>query len=80
MHQADILAAVRKSKHRFLPAISEKYGVSSVSLRAALHRPQRRAEIAISKATGIALHVLWPDRWSPSGERLVRRGISRRAA
>lgn len=80
MHEADILAAVRKSKLRFLPAVAARYGVSAVSLRAALYRPQRRAEEAISKATGVPLHVLWPDRWSPEGERLVRRGATRRAA
>lgn len=78
MHEADILAAVRKSEFRFLPAIAERYGVTDVALRAAFRRPQRGAEKAISKALRIPLHVLWPDRWSPSGERLVRRG--RRAA
>jgi lambda repressor-like predicted transcriptional regulator len=74
MHQADILAAVRKSKFRFLPAIGERYGVSDVALRAALHRPQRAAEKAISEALRIPLHVLWPDRWDATGQRLVRRG------
>jgi Ner family transcriptional regulator len=80
MHSADILAAVRKSRFRFLPAISDQFDVSEVSLRAALRRPQRRAEIAISKATGVPLHKLWPDRWSPNGERLVTRGRRSRAA
>lgn len=79
MHEADILAAVRKSKFRFLPAIGERYGVSSVALRAALRRPQRSAERAISEALRIPLHVLWPDRWSEAGERLVRRGLRRAA-
>ncbi len=77
MHHADILAAVRKSKYRFLPNVSKQYGVSAASLRAALRRPQLRAERAISKATGIPLHVLWPDRWSPDGTRLVHRGQQR---
>lgn len=74
MHEADILAAVRKSRYRFLPAIGRKYGVSDVSLRAAFRRPQLRAERALAAALKIDLHILWPDRWSPSGERLVRRG------
>jgi len=74
MHEADILAAVRKSKYRFLPAIAQQFGVSDVSLRAALRRPQLKAEKAISRAIGIPLHVLWPERWSPEGERLVFRG------
>eukprot|EP01037_Dinobryon_pediforme_P007634 gene7634-7698_t len=77
MHHADILAAVRKSKYRFLPNVSKQYGVSAASLRAAMRRPQLRAEKAISKATGIPLHVLWPDRWSPEGDRLVHRGPPR---
>lgn len=74
MHEADILAAVRKSDFRFLTAIAERYGVSDVALRAALRRPQRGAEKVISKALGIDLHILWPDRWEASGRRLVRRG------
>lgn len=74
MHEADIIAAVRKSQFRFLPAIAERYGVSDVALRAALRRPQLGAEKAISKALKIPLHILWPSRWSASGERLVRRG------
>lgn len=73
MHEADILAAVRKSKYRFLPAIAKRYGVSAVSLRASFRRPQPAADRAISNATGIPLHVLWPSRWSASGERLVKR-------
>lgn len=81
MHEADILAAVRKSKYRFLPAIAAQYQVSDVSLRAAFRRPQLRAERALSRALGIPLHILWPDRWSPKGDRLVRRGraVSRAA-
>ncbi|HEV2556850.1 MAG TPA: helix-turn-helix domain-containing protein [Bosea sp. (in: a-proteobacteria)] len=77
MHEADIIAAVRKSQFRFLPAIAERYGVSDVALRAALRRPQLGAEKVISKALKIPLHILWPDRWSASGERLVRRGRPR---
>lgn len=77
MHEADIIAAVRKSEFRFLPAIAERYGVTDVALRAALRRPQRGAEKVISKALKIPLHILWPDRWSASGERLVRRGRPR---
>lgn len=81
MHEADILAAVRKSDFRFLPRIAETYGVSDVSLRAAFKRPQLKAEKAISKALKIPLHILWPERWSPAGKRLVRRGrTAKRAA
>ncbi len=79
MHEADILAAVRKTRYRFLPKIAERYGVSDVALRAAFRRPQLSAERAISKATGIPLHILWPSRWSPDGKRLVRRGLKRAA-
>lgn len=74
MHEADILAAVRKSNFRFLPAIAQRYGVSDVALRAAFRRPQLAAERAISKALRIPLHEIWPDRWSSDGARLVRRG------
>lgn len=77
MHEADILAAVRKSHFRFLPAIADRYGVTDAALRAAFRRPQLAAEKAISKALKIPLHILWPDRWSASGERLVRRGRPR---
>ncbi len=79
MHEADILAAVRKSDFRFLPAIGRRYGVSDVALRAAFRRPQLGAEKAIARALGIPLHILWPDRWSETGERLVRRGLKRAA-
>lgn len=74
MHEADILAAVRKSDFRFLPAIAARYGVSDAALRAAFRRPQLAAERAISKALSIPLHVIWPERWSSDGKRLVRRG------
>ena len=74
MHEADILAAVRKSRFRFLPAIAQEYGVTDVALRAAFKRPQLGAEKAFSKALRVPLHILWPDRWSACGERLVRRG------
>jgi Ner family transcriptional regulator len=80
MHPADILAAVRKSPYRFLPAISARYNVSEVSLRAAFKRPQRRAEMALADALGIPKHKLWPERWSPDGKRLVTRGRPRSAA
>ncbi|MBA4224687.1 MAG: transcriptional regulator [Methylobacterium sp.] len=80
MHEADIIAAVRKSKFRFLPAIGQTYGVSDVALRAALRRPQRAAEKAIAQALRIPLHVLWPDRWNAAGQRLVRRGRSAKRA
>jgi Ner family transcriptional regulator len=74
MHEADILAAVRKSHFRFLPAIAARYGVSDAALRASFRRPQRSAERALSKALGIPLHVMWPDRWDENGLRLVRPG------
>ena len=80
MHQADILALVGKSKYRFFTNISKKYGVSPERMRAALRRPQKGAEIAISKAIDIPLHILWPDRWDANGERLVHRGQPRRNA
>lgn len=77
MHEADILAAVRKSEFRFLPAIADRYGVTDTALRASLRRPQLAAEKAISKALRIPLHILWPERWSASGQRLIRRGRPR---
>jgi len=81
MHPADILAAVRKSRFRYLTNVAAAHKLSAATLRTALRRPQRRAELAISKATGLPLYVLWPQRWSVSGKRLVRRGrVSKRAA
>lgn len=77
MHEADILAAVRKSKFRFLPAIAQRYGVSDAALRAAFRRPQRQAERVLSQALNIPLHELWPDRWDSQGNRLVQRGRAR---
>jgi Ner family transcriptional regulator len=74
MHPADILAAVRKSRYRFLTNVAAAHKLSAVTLRTALRRPQRRAELAISRATGIPLHILWPDRWTTAGRRIVARG------
>jgi Ner family transcriptional regulator len=74
MHEADILALVRKSKYRFLPAIAKSHDLSVFALYACLRRPQLRAEKALSKALGVQPHVLWPDRWTRDGRRLVRRG------
>jgi Ner family transcriptional regulator len=74
MHEADILALVRESKWRFLPAIAKANSLSHSALKTCLRRPQLRAEKALSKALGVQPHVLWPDRWSANGERLVKRG------
>lgn len=74
MHPADILALVKKSRFRTLEAVAQHAKLSSSTVRGAFRRPQRRAEIAISKAVGRKLHDLWPDRWDTNGTRLVNKG------
>lgn len=76
MHPADILALVKKSRFRTLEAVAQHAKLSPSTVRGAFRRPQRRAEIAISKAVGRKLHDLWPDRWDKNGSRLVNKGKS----
>ncbi|QCI65548.1 helix-turn-helix domain-containing protein [Phreatobacter stygius] len=77
MHAADILALVKKSRFRFLTNIARASNIAPTTLRTALRRPQRRAEIAIATAVGKKLHELWPERWDKTGNRLSAPGRSR---
>jgi Ner family transcriptional regulator len=78
MHPSDILAAVGRSKYRFLTKIAIETGISHARVKAALYRRQRGGEIAISQCLDIPLHVLWPERWAENGEQILNNGKRRR--
>lgn len=65
-HPEDIKAAIRK-RGTTLSKLALDNGLSESACRAALIRPQLGPDRVISKFLGVALHVLWPDRYDEEG-------------
>lgn len=65
-HPQDIKSAVWK-RGTTLSRLAKDNGLSESACRAALIRPQPEADRVISKFLGIALHILWPDRYDEDG-------------
>jgi Ner family transcriptional regulator len=59
---------------RSLASLARDLGLVRSSPQAALARPYPRMERLLAEAVGVPVHELFPDRYSPSGERLVRMG------
>lgn len=53
-----------------LGVIDRQHGLSAGACRQALIRPHRRAEAAIAKTLNIKPHIIWPNRYLPTGERI----------
>ena len=76
-HREDIRAALRK-KHGTLSALSVSWGLHPSTVAVALSTPGIAAvERRIAAEIGVHPHTLWPDRWSPEGVQLPRRGKNR---
>lgn len=76
-HREDIRAALRKA-HGTLSGLSVKWGFHPSTVAVALGTPGIAAvERRIAEDLGLHPHTLWPDRWSPEGVQLPRRGKNR---
>lgn len=69
-HAEDIKAALRK-KHRSMAALARAWGLHPNTIPVVLQPGSRmpRVEELIARELGETPHTLWPDRWTPEGER-----------
>lgn len=63
-----------KLRGRSLADLARELDVARNAPSLALTRPYPRMERAIARATGVAVHILFPERYLPNGKRSVRRG------
>lgn len=61
-HRADILAAIKK-KGGTLAQLSRDNGLHERTLYNALERHWPKGEQIIAKHIGVAVHIIWPDRY-----------------
>lgn len=57
-----------------LADLARELSVSRNAPGAALRIPYPKMERAIAEAVGVAVHILFPERYSPDGERLIPMG------
>lgn len=76
LHAEDVKAKLRK-KFGSLRRFEQRYNIPCRSASAALIRPHRQAEIAISKALAISASLIWPSRYNQkTGLRLSRQPLA----
>lgn len=63
-----------KLQGRSLASVGRDYGVSRGAPKHALNFPYPRMERALAEAVNVPVYVLFPDRYAPNGERLIRMG------
>ncbi len=74
-HREDIKAELRKRLGN-LTDLSVSWGYHRSSISNALDRGDSpQIDQRIAEALGVALHVLWPDRWTRDGSRIRRSAI-----
>lgn len=61
-HRADIVAELKK-RNTSLAALGRANGLSSFTLKNALDKPYKNAEIIISDAIGLTPEDIWPSRY-----------------
>jgi len=59
---------------RSLASLARDHGYERTAPKAALSRPWPKWERFIAEAVGVPVHVLFPERYAPTGERLIRMG------
>jgi Ner family transcriptional regulator len=69
MHKEDIKAAIRK-KGETLSSLARKNEKPESTLRNALQKPVKCAELIIASFLEKNPHELWPDRWDENGQRI----------
>ena len=57
-----------------LASLARRLGLTRTTPSYALSKPYPKMERAIAEAVEVPVHVLFPDRYAPNGERLIRMG------
>lgn len=57
-----------------LASLARRIGLTRTAPSYALRKPYPKMERAIADAVDVPVHVLFPDRYAPNGERLIRMG------
>lgn len=73
--QWDRHAIVAEIKRRYgtLTKLAARIGTTRAEISAALCDPYPKVDALIAAALGVPVHVLWPDRYHPSGSRRTSR-------
>lgn len=71
-HREDIRAAIRK-KDETLSSLGRKNNIPESTMRNALSKPVKSAELVIAAFLGKSLHELWPNRWDEDNKRIYPR-------
>ena len=66
-----------KLQGRSLASLARDLGVTRGAPGRALGTPYPRMERALADAVGLPVHTLFPERYSPTGQRLIRMGRPR---
>lgn len=66
----ELIKAAISMRNMTLTKLARDNDLDESAVRAALKRPQPKADKVISKFLGIPLHELWPDRYDESGGRI----------
>lgn len=66
----ELIKAAIAMRGSTLTKLAQDNKLDPSAVRAALLRPQPKADKVISKFLGFPLHELWPDRYDESGERI----------
>lgn len=69
MHNADIIASIRKATGLSLRKLSAINDMHVNACQQALLRPYEKPEQVIAQAIGISPHVIWPSRYNIDGTR-----------
>lgn len=70
MHRAEIVARVKIATGLSLKKLSILNGLNEQACKQALNRPYKEPEIAISKAIGLPVQLIWPSRYHIDGSRI----------
>lgn len=71
-HREDIRAAIRK-KDETLSSLARKNNIPESTMRNALSKPVKSAELVIASFLEKPLHELWPTRWDKNNKRIYPR-------
>lgn len=68
-HKEDIKAEIYK-RGATMSSLARAHKVPESTVRNALSKPVKSAELIISRFLNIPLHELWPSRWTETGQRI----------
>ena len=68
-----------KLRGESLASLARRLGVDRTTPGYALRKPYPRMERAIAEAVEVPVHVLFPERYTATGERLIRMGAPKKS-